>query len=153
MEFKQAIELAGRYHFSLLTLLMKDGVNAVVTDKEKTFRLYEKMCDTIANDELATDKLVFLQKLPSVSKWSQDEAYLIMSDALNPFSDLKPFNVEPLDFSKGDIAVTIEELEKAYLSKFNPSDRLKAKSIMGQLKELHDLKNGDDGYREFLLTK
>lgn len=148
MEFKQAIELAGRYHFSLLTLLMKDGLNAVVTDKQKTFRLYEKMCDTITNDELSTDKLVFLQKLPSVSKWSQDEAYLIMSDALNPFSDLKPFNSKETFTTQED--VTIEELENAYLSKFNASDIDKVKNHLVELKKLYAIKKSTNGYREFL---
>jgi len=153
MDYTQAIELAGRYHFSLLTLIMKDGVNAIVTDKEKTFRLYEKMCDTIHTDDLSNEKLSFLSKLPETTKWSQVEAYTIMCDVNNPFDDLKTFNTEKIDFTKKHVPITIPELEKAYLSKFNPSDRLKAKSIMGQLKELHDLKNGDDGYREFLLTK
>jgi len=75
MSVQDCIKLAQRYHFMLLTKLIKEWDEPSFSQKQETFRKYEKMCDNII-EGYATDKEInFLKTLPNTDDWDHDEVY------------------------------------------------------------------------------
>lgn len=75
MFYNEALDLARRYHFMILAVLVKEFPTPTFDQKSETFRKYEKMVDSIFNGEEGKDKIEFLKTLPSWRAWDGGKAY------------------------------------------------------------------------------
>lgn len=81
----ERLELARRYHFMLLTVLMKTRRDPSNQEKQEVFDKYEQMIKDLGGD-IEEEKVVFLKTLPLLTDWNPDEAYKLYLNS--PFHEI-----------------------------------------------------------------
>lgn len=142
MTHQDCIKLAQRYHFMLLTKLSKEWEEPSYSQKEETFRLYEKMCDDIYKGYATPQEIAFLKTLPDIENWDHDLAYSMTYGS--PFFPDKP---KFIDFDD------INQMEERYIELHPKEKRMNAEEILRltkKLNELQDPHNSEENFRIWL---
>lgn len=76
LTYREAIDLAARYHFMLITVVEKEQKGDRSKVRE-TFPMYEKMINKIYEGTVNPEELAVIKTLPPFDKFDKDEAYKV----------------------------------------------------------------------------
>lgn len=77
MSYNECLELSRNYHFMLLAVVEKEGLESNRSAVERTFRKYEQMIDHLFKGKVLKEELELLNKLPSYTNFDKEEGYEI----------------------------------------------------------------------------